>query len=131
VLLDAFEWERLVRSFPAAHLSATEKLVAMMLRSYADPDGTRCRPGVERLAAATSLHRVTVIRALGRLEDKGLIRHRRFGGGRGNTRGYATLYELTLPPESVLRSAGLLVAELPGAEDLDHDGGRVLEVRLA
>jgi hypothetical protein len=103
----------------------------MMLRSYADADGTRCRPGVERLSAATSLHRVTVIRTLGRLEDKGLIRHRRFGGGRGSVRGYATLYELTLPPEPILRAAGLLLAELPGDEDQDHEPGtRTLAVSL-
>lgn len=124
-LLDAFEWERLVRSVPAAYLTATEKLVCFAMRTFADPDGTRCRPGIERLAAATSLHRVTVIRTLGRLEEKGLIRSKRFGGGRGQVRGYATLYDLTLPPETYLRAAGLLEAELPDESD------RPLSIRLA
>ncbi|WP_157376133.1 hypothetical protein [Allokutzneria albata] len=37
-----FEWERIIRR---ARLTKPVKLVALLLATYADPDGTRVRPG--------------------------------------------------------------------------------------
>lgn len=74
---------------------ATAKAVLLLLASYARPNGTGARPGVERIAGELAVDERTVRAALRRLVELGLIlpvQHRY--GGRGN----ATVYRLIMGP---------------------------------
>jgi DNA-binding transcriptional ArsR family regulator len=88
-----FEWERIVRR---ASLQPTEKLVALLLATYADPDGTRVKPGTERLMRVSGLSKSTIIRALTALRDAELLDRveERFRNGR---KGGCDVYRLTRP----------------------------------
>lgn len=91
-----YEWERLVRRIvmPPQH-----KLVALLLATWADPDGSRVRPGTTLLASAMGRSEHTasnVMRSLGR--DWGLIEQTSRGGGRGGY-GKTATYRLTIPPD--------------------------------
>jgi hypothetical protein len=92
-----YEWERIVRricgmSDPVARLAFT-------LSSYADPDGSRIRPGEPVLAADTDKSVRTVRRLLGELTDRyGLIQLVARGGGRGGF-GRTSTYRLTIPTD--------------------------------
>lgn len=91
-----YEWERLVRRIvmPQQH-----KLVALLLSTWADPDGSRVRPGIELVAASIGRSERTaaaVIRSLCR--DWGLLEQVTRGGGRGGS-GKTADYRLTLPTD--------------------------------
>ncbi|MFI9507548.1 hypothetical protein [Nocardia sp. NPDC052566] len=89
--VDRFEWERLVRRI---EMDKTAKYLGLMLATYAERDGTRVRPGVERLALVTCMSEPTVKRALSALRALGLIERTR----RGNRHaGLADEYRLTVP----------------------------------
>jgi biotin operon repressor len=88
-----FEWERIVRRVV---MPPTQKLVALVLASYADRDGSRVRPGNEVLAAVTGQSERSVKRCLSALRDLGLLVVARRGGGRAGA-GKATEYQLTIP----------------------------------
>lgn len=90
-----FEWERIVRR---AILPEPVKYLAFVLGSYADPNGSRVRPGNEVLAAVTGKGIRTVRRLLADLIDLGLIELVARGGGRGRV-GRASVYQLTLPTD--------------------------------
>lgn len=91
--VDPFEWRRIVRR---CRLGATTKHVASVLADYANPDGTRVRPGNERLVAVTELGEKTVRRGLDKLRSVGLIL-RVFEGSKQGRRGLADEYRLTVP----------------------------------
>lgn len=88
-----FEWERIVRRVV---MPSTQKLVALVLASYADRDGSRVRPGNEVLAAVTGQSERSVKRCLAALREVGLLVVSQRGGGRAG-RGKATEYQLTIP----------------------------------
>lgn len=67
---DLYQWERVVL---AARLGPSTKIVAFALRTHADPDGTRVRPSLARLAVLTELSYSTVKRARAELVRAGLI----------------------------------------------------------
>jgi Helix-turn-helix domain len=92
--LDRFEWERLIRELD---LPPTLKCTAYALATYANGDGTKARPGVDRLAHATGLSRRSVLAALAGLETAGLIEAVTRGGGKGTPRGFASVYVLSVP----------------------------------
>lgn len=99
-----FEWERIVRR---AILPEPVKFMAFVLGSYADPDGSRVRPGNEVLAAVTGKGVRTVRRLLADLLELGLIELVTRGGGRGRV-GHASVYRLTLPTDLLDRIELLL-----------------------
>lgn len=91
-----YEWERLVRR---ARLPKPLKLLALVLATYADPDGSRVRPGLPVLASVTGDSERNVRRLLATLVDElGLLRQVARGGGRGG-KGRASVYRLTIPAD--------------------------------
>ncbi|UKJ63503.1 helix-turn-helix domain-containing protein [Cellulosimicrobium cellulans] len=90
-----FAWEKAVR---ASSLKPSEKLVALVMATYASKDGTRVRPGVEVLAASSSLTRSSVQRHLAVLRSLGYVDRVRAGDRR---RGRADEYRLTLSHEAM------------------------------
>jgi DNA-binding MarR family transcriptional regulator len=95
-----------------AQLPSFRLLVGLTLSTWARPDGSDCRPSVERIGKATGLARSTVLRHLGALEAGGWI-GRQAGGGRGR----ATTYSLMIPA-----SIEALLEALLGAENRPTSG---------
>jgi hypothetical protein len=91
--MSRFEWERLIRRMV---LAKPVKLVALVLATYADPDGTRVRPGVDVLADVTGDSARNVRRVVTMLRDLDLLTLVSRGGGRGG-KGRAAEYRLTVP----------------------------------
>lgn len=104
-----FEWERLVRR---AVIPWRIKGFALLLSTYADPDGSRVRPGQDALAAITERSDRTVRRMLDELDDLGLIELVMRGGGRGHSK-RTTVYRLTIPADLLDRFELLSPAERP------------------
>jgi len=101
------EWERIVRRIP---MPGRVKLLAFVLATYADADGSRVRPGNDRLAATSGQSDSSVRRGLTMLRDQlGLIRQEHRGGGRSG-QGKAAEYRLTIP-EDLLDRVSLLSPE--------------------
>jgi hypothetical protein len=92
---ERFEWERIVRRIVMPH---PVKFVALVLATYADPDGSRVRPGNPVLADVTGMSVATIKRYLSRLRRMQLIALARRGGGRGG-KGAASEYQLTIPAD--------------------------------
>lgn len=90
-----YEWVRILRRIV---MPGTIKFTALMLSTWADPDGTRVRPGNDLLAAALGVSERTVIRHLDELRSWQFIKQVSRGGGRNNV-GKATEYRLTIPPD--------------------------------
>lgn len=65
-------------------LAASAKLVWMALAGHLGPSGTEVWPSMTRLSRRTGLSRATVLRAVGDLEDAGLIAVRRQPSGKSN-----------------------------------------------
>jgi hypothetical protein len=105
------EWVNVVRR---ARLHATTKLVALLVATYADPDGTSIYPGVARLAIQSSHGYRTVQRELARLRAMGLIEQLPRTGVR---RGWSTPYRLILASDLLDK----LDLPTPAAEDLAVD----------
>lgn len=79
------------------------KLLALVLAGHADADGSRVRPGNDRLAAITGDSEKNVRRLIGVLrDDLGLVKVAKRGGGRWGT-GRATEYQLTIPIDLIER----------------------------
>lgn len=94
-----FEWEHLLRRI---RLPKNTKYVAFVVATYADPDGTRIRPGYLELVAATECSESTVRRALTALSKWGFLGLVSRGGGRGG-KGKASEYRLTIPVDLLER----------------------------
>ncbi|WP_378735368.1 helix-turn-helix domain-containing protein [Nocardia brasiliensis] len=91
VPVDRFEWERIARR---VQMHSTTKYLALMMATYADADGSRIRPGVERLALVMCVSEKTVKRAFADLRALGLIERTKQGN---RHRGLADEYRLTVP----------------------------------
>ncbi|NEW33812.1 helix-turn-helix domain-containing protein [Nocardia cyriacigeorgica] len=89
--VDRFEWERIVRRMQMPH---SAKYLALMLATYADADGSRIRPGVERLSLVMCVTDRTVKRSLSVLRDLGLIKQTKKGNRHAKQ---ADEYRLTVP----------------------------------
>jgi hypothetical protein len=100
---DRFEWERIVRR---VQMPGTTKLLALVLATYADKDGTRVRPGVERLALVMCCNEKTVDRAFKTLRHLGLVKLTKRGNRHAKE---ADEYRLTIP--STLLSQPMLNPE--------------------
>lgn len=96
--------------------ASTIKHVGLTLATYANPDGTRAYPGIDRLVLGASRHRATVIAALGHLETVGLIVCTLRAGQMGRPRDWANVYCLATP--AIEARAGLVGA---AAENAVHD----------
>lgn len=94
-----YEWERLVRRVA---MPKPLKLVALLLATWSDPDGTRVRPGTAVLAAVTGDTERTITRLLAQLRGLGLVKVVSRGGGRAG-RGKATEYRLCFPTDLLER----------------------------
>lgn len=103
VLAGRFEWERCLRRVP---MKLELKGFAFILASWADPDGTRVRPGVTVLCAVTGKSDSTVRRYLKQLRAMGLLTVVSRGGGR-NGAGKAADFRLSVPAD-LLAMPGLL-----------------------
>lgn len=77
---DRYEWERILRR---AGVSSTTKLVALMMSTYANRDGTRVFPGVARLSATCNLSERAVRKSLTELRELELIERTRKGSSLG------------------------------------------------
>lgn len=86
-----FQWERAVG---ATSYVASVKLVARVLASFANADGSSARPGVDRLMAEASLKRRTVLYALETLADDGWLKK---ADRSGTKRHYFDEYQLLIP----------------------------------
>ncbi|SEC95156.1 hypothetical protein SAMN04489727_5729 [Amycolatopsis tolypomycina] len=106
-----FDWERMVL---AARFSSTTKLVAFTLRTFANPDGTRVRPGIARLAVLCELSYASVKRARQELVRVGLLELVR----RGNRRkGHTDEYRLIIADDVIERLKWLSPSEIDAAAD--------------
>lgn len=90
-----YEWEGAVRRLA---LPRGVKLVAATMAQYADPDGTKVRPGRERVAEETGYSVKQVDRHLRVLRDLGLLKRVRFGSANGR-RQLADEYRLVIPDD--------------------------------
>jgi predicted RNA binding protein YcfA (HicA-like mRNA interferase family) len=95
-----FDWERAVRR---SDLPKLRKLVAFALATYADPDGTNARPGLEELADACSMPYSTVKAHMKGLRDDGWLERTVRGSSLGR-RKLADEHHLTVPVHSSLVS---------------------------
>jgi len=116
-----FEWERLLRRIPMAPQA---KLVALVLSTYADPDGSRVRPGQGALASVSGFGERTVRRLVHQLRDEHrLIEQTMRGGGRGG-RGRTTEYRLTVPVDLLDRVQLLAPADHPTVSPATQTAGQ-------
>src|SRR5665647_636709 len=90
-----FEWERIIRR---VYMDPSTKLVALVLATYANKDGTQVRPGRKRLAAVTCLSVRTVDRHLDELRSLNFLDRMAKGSNTG-TRDLADVYRLTIPTD--------------------------------
>lgn len=105
-----FEWERIIRR---VGIPSQQKYLALTLSTYGDADGTRVRPGVERLALVMKVTERTVIRNMGALRDAGFILRTKKGN---RHREEADVYRLTVP-DNLLDWPMLPPSEVP--EDVE------------
>lgn len=111
------EWVEIIRRAP---LNQTTKLVALLVASYANPDGTRIYPGLARLSVDAGIDFRTAQRALKTLRDVELIEVAKRGNRR---RGQSDQYRLII-------GANLLEhVELPSADDYAESIRSLRELR--
>lgn len=91
------EWTNVVRR---ARLGRTTKLVALMLATYADSDGSKVFPGVARLVVQCEISHSRARAGLANLRQAGLIERVRQGNRR---RGQADEYRLTFSADLLER----------------------------
>lgn len=120
-----FDWENLVL---AARISSTAKLVAFAMKTHADLDGTRVRPGTARLCVLCGVSYASVKRARQELLGAGLLELVR----RGNRRkGHADLYRLIIAEDIMDRGVLRLPNEIAdAAEKITEDRQSAEATRL-
>lgn len=94
-----FEWERIVRRAVIKPPSA--KFLGLMMATYASADGSRVRPGRDRLAAVMGTSMSVVDRGQRSLEKLGFLDkvYKGHGAGRGRKGGFASEFQLTVPSD--------------------------------
>lgn len=97
--ISRFDWERLIRRIVMPSDLRATKLVALMLATYADADGSSVYPGTERLADACQLGRSTVSNALKWLREDAWLIHRHHHGSNKGGRKLADVYQLCRPSD--------------------------------
>lgn len=85
------EWLNVVRD-PSAPLSASQRLVGLLIATHADTDTLEAWPSLSALTAESRLQRGTVCRAVDALDRYRLVRRERGGGAKTNH------YTLLPPP---------------------------------
>lgn len=114
------EWcDAIVGEPTPGRLPPRARHLALTLATFMNPDGSRCWPGQERLAAALGVtHPSTVQRATEALEEAGFLEVVRYAGGRSPGAGgrgqRSHLYVPVLPPDQSRN----------GAEQMDEDQSR-------
>lgn len=98
-----FAWERVVRSM---QMDPTTKLVALVLATYADIDGTKVRPGLKRLAEDTGRSKRSMMRATVALREMGLLNRISKGSNLG-TRDLVDVYQLAIPTNNQMTHTSL------------------------
>ncbi|MBW0270758.1 hypothetical protein ATM97_06985 [Nocardia sp. MH4] len=88
---DSFEWQRIVRRIK---MQTTTKLVALLMSTYANADGSHIVCGVVRLVMVTDTSKATIVRHLELLRDMGLIERVKQGNRHS---GDSDEYRLTVP----------------------------------
>ena len=102
----------------ASDMDSTAKFVGLVAARYADwQTGGNVRPGNERVQAATSMTKKTVLGGMARLRAAGWLNRTSKGGGR--SRQVADTHELTLP----VQEADTGVAPTPVNDPWDGDTG--------
>lgn len=97
--ISRFDWERTIRRIVMPkHLRAT-KLVALMIATYADADGSSIYPSIERLADVSQLGRSTVHACLKWLREDAWLIHRHQHGVNKGGRKLADVYQLCRPSD--------------------------------
>lgn len=118
-----YEWERVVRRIV---MPLNTKLTSMTLATYANPDGTRVRPGAKVLGGIIGESEKSAYRHLSVIRDQlGLLELTKRGGGRGGA-GHASEYRLTIPPD-LLDRAELLPPSKPARRPKGADDAAVPE----
>jgi hypothetical protein len=97
--ISRFDWERTIRRIVMPTSLKSTKLVALMLATYADADGSSIYPSVERLADVCQLGRSTVSNSLKWLRDDALLIHRHQHGTNKGGRKLADVYQLCRPSD--------------------------------
>jgi predicted ArsR family transcriptional regulator len=92
-----YQWERAIRCMEI--LPPARKLVALVLATYANNDGTNARPGEGRLAQNCGISERAVRGHLAALRDLGLI-VRTFQGSSAGRQKLADSYDLNMPSDS-------------------------------
>lgn len=118
-----FDWERIIRRVQLHH---TTKGVALIMASYADGDGTRIRPGVERLARVLCASDKTVRRHVKTLCDLGFLERTKHGNRHS---GEVNEYRLTMPADLLGRlpmidPSEMIQVSLTVMGDRQTNGGR-------
>jgi len=98
-----YEWENVMRRLSSREQISDELLLAaLLLSTYADPDGTRVRPGEREFAEANRRSKPTARRRVAWLQEHGFVRLVSRGGGTG-VHARASEYRLTLPVDLLER----------------------------
>lgn len=97
--ISRFDWERTVRRIVMPSNLRATKLVALMLATYADADGSSVYPGTERLADVCQLGRSTVHASLKWLREDAWLIHRHEHGNNKGGRKLADKYQLCRPSD--------------------------------
>ncbi|WP_214327871.1 hypothetical protein [Nonomuraea sediminis] len=109
-----WEWVRILRRAELGFGTGKKRIgsnivqhVAMMACTYGNPDGSRIRPGLNRLARVCRLDPETVRRCLTRLRELGLFRRVFEGSKAGRAGGKSDEYQLDIPEDLAERVAML------------------------
>ncbi|WP_327587068.1 hypothetical protein OHA25_08655 [Nonomuraea sp. NBC_00507] len=109
-----WEWVRILRRAELGFGAGKKRIgsnvvqhVAMMACTYGNPDGSRIRPGLQRLARVCRLDPETVRRCLTRLRELGLFRRVFEGSKAGRRGGLSDEYQLDIPHDIAERVAML------------------------
>ena len=98
-----FEWERTIRR--AVIKPSSVKFLGLMMATFASADGSRVRPGRERLAAVMGTSLSVVDRGQKSLEELGFLDkvYKGHGAGRGRSGGFASEFQLSIPSDLLER----------------------------
>lgn len=97
--ISRFDWERTVRRIVMPKELRATKLVALMMATYADADGSSIYPSIERLADVSQLGRSTVHACLKWLREEAELIHRHQHGVNKGGRKLADVYQLCRPSD--------------------------------
>ena len=114
--MDRFGWERVIRR---VQMHTTAKGIALILASYADSDGSRIRPGIQRMARVSCTSEKTVRRHVKFLCDAGFLVRTKHGN---RWIGEVNEYQLTIPVDLLNRMPMIDPNELVQTAPVDEPG---------